>query len=114
MVRIEREDINFVFEVVGWHKVWPFTNKLVIPIPHVVAAYPNEQQLNFISGIRLFGTGLPGVISAGTYYFGDSIIFCDVMDYENSILVELRDEYYKMLIIEVEDPYAAIKFLMRR
>ena len=114
MVRIEREDINFVFEVVGWHKVWTFTNKIVIPIAHVVAAYPNEQQLNFISGLRLFGTGLPGVISAGTYYVDDGIIFCDVINYEYSIVVELRDEYYKMLIIEVEDPYAAIKFLRRR
>ncbi|MGO3182658.1 MAG: hypothetical protein ACTIJ9_07485 [Aequorivita sp.] len=114
MVRIETDDNNFVFEVVGWHKIWTFTNKLIIPMANVVDAYPNEQQLNFIPGLRLFGTGLPGVISAGTYYIQDKVVFCDVMNYKNSIVVELRDEYYKMLVIEVEEPMDVIRFLIRR
>ena len=113
MVKIDRSDTNFVFEVVGWHKLWAFTNELIIPMNHILAAYPNEQRLDAITGLRLFGTGLPGVISAGTYWAHDTVIFCDVVNYENSIVVELLDEYYKMLIIEVEDPVAAIKFLTR-
>lgn len=113
MVKIGRTNTDFIFEVVGWHKFWTFTNEIVVPVHHILAAYPNEQRLDAISGLRLFGTGLPGVISAGTYWVQDNVIFCDVVNYENSIAVELRDEYYKMLIIEVEDPIAAIKFLMR-
>lgn len=114
MVRIKREDTDFVFEVMGWHKVWTFTNKLVIPAAHITAAYPNEQELNYISGLRLFGTGIPGVISAGTYYVQDKIIFCDVINPENAIVVHLRDEHYELLLIEVEDPYSALGFLSGR
>lgn len=111
MVRIERADPNFIFEVVGWHKLWTFTNRLVIPATHILDAYPNQQRLDFIRGIRMFGTGLPGFIAAGTYWVQGEIIFCDVINYENSVVVELRNEYYKMLVVEVEEPLEAIRFL---
>ncbi|AFL80208.1 hypothetical protein Aeqsu_0700 [Aequorivita sublithincola DSM 14238] len=114
MVRLEREDTNFIFEIVGWHKLLTFTNRLIIPMSHIVNAYPNEQPLGFIPGLRLMGTGFPGLISAGTYILPDGIIFCDVVNHENSIAVELRNEYYKMLLIEVEEPLEAIHFLNQR
>ncbi len=114
MVRIEREDANFIFEIVGFHKIWTLTSKLIIPMAHIQDAYPNEQRLDFIPGLRLPGTHIPGLITAGTYIMRDGTIFCDVVNHANSIAVELRDEYYKMLVIEVENPREAIQFLLRR
>lgn len=113
MVHIERSDTNFIFEVEGWHKILAFTNTISVPMAHIVDAYPNNEPLNLVSGLRMFGTGIPGVISAGTYYIQNNVIFCDVVNYENSIVVELRNEYYKMLIIEVENPYDAIRMLRK-
>ncbi|MDC7999603.1 hypothetical protein POV26_00980 [Aequorivita todarodis] len=114
MVRIERIDNDFVFEVVGFHKILTFVNKLIIPAHHIVSAYPNEQRLDFLPGLRLLGTGFPGLISAGTYWIDGDTIFCDVVNYENSIAIELRDEHYSMLIVEVEEPLEAIRFLTGR
>lgn len=114
MVRIEREDSNFVFEVVGMHKIWALVSKLYIPMDHIIDVYPNEQRLDFIPGLRLPGTHIPGLITAGTYVLQDGVIFCDVVNHDKSIVVELRDEHYKMLVIEVEEPLDVIRFLMRR
>jgi hypothetical protein len=114
MVQIEREGGNFIFEIVGLHKLWALTSRLTIPISHIVNAYPNEQRLDFIPGLRMPGTHIPGLITAGTYILKDGTIFCDVVNHDNSIVVELRDEHYRMLVIEVEEPLAAIRFLMRR
>jgi hypothetical protein len=114
MVQIEREGGNFIFEIVGLHKLWALTSRLTIPISHIVDAYPNEQRLDFIPGLRMPGTHIPGLITAGTYILKDGTIFCDVVNLDNSIVVELRDEHYRMLVIEVEEPLAAIRFLMRR
>ncbi|HLT49465.1 MAG TPA: hypothetical protein VKZ90_03370 [Aequorivita sp.] len=114
MVQIEREGGNFIFEIVGLHKLWALTSRLTIPISHIVDAYPNEQRLDFIPGLRMPGTHIPGLITAGTYILKDGTIFCDVVNHDNSIVVELRDEHYRMLVIEVKEPLAAIRFLMRR
>ncbi len=114
MVRIERENDSFIFEIVGLHKLWALTSKLIIPIAHIMDAYPNEQRLDFIPGLRMPGTHIPGLIAAGTYILKDGIIFCDVVNHDKSIVVELRDEHYRMLVIEVEDPCMAIRFLMNR
>lgn len=114
MVRIEREDGNFIFEIVGLHKLWTLTSKLTIPSAHVVDAYPNEQRLDFIPGLRMPGTHIPGLITAGTYKLEDGTIFCDVVNHDKSIVVELRDEHFRILVIEVEEPLESIRFLMRK
>lgn len=113
MVRIERKDTDLVFEVVGFHEILTFVNKLIIPMDHVVDAYPNEEQMNCTPGLRLLGTGFPGLISAGTYWVKDDIIFCDVVNQDKSICVKLRDEHYRILVIEVEEPRQTIAFLTR-
>ncbi len=48
---------------------------------------------------------------AGTFYQGDKWVFWDVRHPENAIVVELRDERYAKLIVEVADLEAAIGLL---
>ena len=57
------------------------------------------------------GTSIPSVITAGTFYKEGNKIFWDVSNIENCIIVELKDEDYKQLIIEVENPVDAIQLL---
>lgn len=111
MVKIEKKDNQFIFEVQGLHKLWAFRSQLTIPVENVIHAYPNEKSLNWINGLRMPGTHIPGLITAGTYYVKDGTIFCDVANPQKSIVVELQDESYKRLIIEVDDPQAAIDLL---
>ena len=54
------------------------------------------------------GTGVPAVFAAGTFYYHGELVFWDVRDPANTIIVSLDHERYKKLIIEVEDPAATI------
>ena len=54
---------------------------------------------------------MPSIITAGTFYKSGSKIFWDVVNMENCIIVDLIDEEYKQLIIEVENPREAIRLL---
>ncbi len=112
MVTIKKIDNNFIFEVKGMHKLWALKSQLSIPQTHIITAKLYDgQQWNL--GLRFPGTYLPGVITAGTFYGKDGTIFCDVSNKENAILVELKDEKYNKLIIEVENPIEAIELLAK-
>ncbi len=54
------------------------------------------------------GTSVPGVIKAGTFYWDGKRVFWDVHHPEKTIVIDLHDERYNQLIVEVEDPQAAV------
>jgi hypothetical protein len=51
------------------------------------------------------------LLEAGTFSGRDGVIFCDITTHSKSIVIELRNEHYDKLIIEVEDPQSAIALL---
>ncbi len=114
MVAIKREDDNFVFEIEGFHKLWALKSSLTIPVLHIVRAYRDEAKSAWVWGLRMPGTQIPGIITAGSYIVKEGTIFCDVMDISKSIVVELQDEHYLRLVIEVEDPEKAIALLTNK
>jgi hypothetical protein len=71
-----------------------------------------------IWGFRTPGTHIPGLLKAGTFYLVDSIdnkpAFMAVQHRENAIVVELADEQYARLIIEVADPTAPVALLTKQ
>jgi hypothetical protein len=114
MVHIEKEGDNFIFEIKGFHKLWALKSRLTIPAAHIINAVKYTKKSAFVFGLRLPGTQIPGIITAGTYIVKDGTIFCDVMDVKKSIEVQLQDEHYKRLVIEVEDVEAAIALLNKK
>ena len=111
MVNITKEGEDIIFEIEGWHKLWSLKSRLRIPASHISKVYKDEEQSVFIWGLRLPGTQIPGVISAGTFIVKDGIIFCDITDAKKAIIVELHDEHYKKLIIDVHDVEKSIALL---
>jgi hypothetical protein len=53
------------------------------------------------------------VITAGTFYQDGKRVFWDVDHPERTIVIDLHDEHYNQLVIEVADPQAAIKLIQR-
>jgi len=111
MVSIEKKDGNFIFEIKGIHKLWALRSQLTIPIEHVRSARLNENSTDLSDSWRMPGTRIPGIITAGTFLVDNGTIFCDITDNKNSIIVELQDEVYSKLIIEVEDTKQALALL---
>lgn len=59
------------------------------------------------TGLRLPGTGIPGVIRAGSYGTGSRRDFWLVRRAEEVLVIELREgEPYRRIVLEVPDPRA--------
>ena len=112
MVTISKEENNFHFNVEGLHKLWALKSQITIPIQIVVRAYQNSGELSgWWKGIKMPGTHVPGIITAGTFYQSGEKIFWDVVDKDKAIIIDLEDESYKKLIIQVKNPSEAIDFI---
>ena len=105
MVTVTIEDDRAVFEPQGWHKVWALRSRLAVPLRHITGVRRNPGlMLGWFDRLKLAGAHLPGLISAGTFLGGDGLDFWDVTDPDRAIVVDLRDETYRRLVVEVEDP----------
>ena len=105
MTSVSVTDGKLTVEVQGWDKLWSLTSRLEIPLEHVIDVRLADDQ---VEGIRMPGTHVHGVIIAGTFVQEGSSVFWDVHDPTNAITLELRDERYSKLVIEVADPTATI------
>ena len=93
-------------------KLWAFKSSLEIPLVHIagVRADP-EAARGLYLGIRMPGTNVPRVITAGTFYQDCRRVFWDVHDPGKTVTIDLHHERYSQLIVEVPDPDAAIKLI---
>jgi hypothetical protein len=103
---------KLVLHVRGADKLWSFRGSLEIPLVHVAAVRADEEVARgWFHGIRLPGTSVPGVITAGTFYQDGKRVFWDVHHPEKTIVVDLHDERFNQLVIEVADPEAAVRLI---
>jgi len=103
---------SLMLHVRGADKLWAFKSSLEIPLVHIagVRADP-ETARGWYHGIRMPGTSVPGVITAGTFYQDGKRVFWDVHHPEKTIVIDLHDERYNELVVEVDDPEAAVKLI---
>jgi hypothetical protein len=112
VVRISIEDGLVNFDVEGIDKVWSFKSRLTIPLTHIRSVkIDTEAARGWWHGLRLLGTQLPGVLTAGTFYENGGIVFYDVHDPDKTIVLELDHERYQRLIVEVESPQSTLRAL---
>ena len=109
MAEVTIEGDRLVVRVRGMDKVWALRSELEIPLTHVAGAERDEEEARrWYHGMRLPGTNLPGVITAGTFYQHGERAFWDVHHAENAVAIRLHDESYGRLVVGVEDPDATI------
>ena len=103
---------KLTLHVRGADKLWAFKSSLEIPLVHIAGVRADPQAARgWYHGIRLPGTNVPGVITAGTFYQDGKRVFWDVHDPEKTIVIDLPDERFNQLVVEVADPDAAIKLI---
>ena len=99
-------------EVKGLDRLWAMRSRLEIPLASVVAVRADPSVTRGVwKGVSAPGTHIPGLIIAGTFYQDDKRIFWDVKDPERTIVIDLADQRYDQLIVEVEDPAAAVALI---
>ncbi len=111
MVDVEIEDAAIIFRVCGTHKLWTFRSELRIPAAHVTGVRRESVDSPFLRGWRNFGTWVPGVLTAGSYQLHGTRIFYDVSNWERIVVIDLEDEKFTQLVIEVADPAQVVRRL---
>nr|BFE58832.1 hypothetical protein GCM10020063_033580 [Dactylosporangium thailandense] len=99
---------NLVVEIEGLDKLWALKSRLAIPLANVRGATADPGIAREPKGIRAPGAHIPNVITAGTFHLDGEKVFWDVHDPRKAVVIELTDERYARLVIEVEDPRAVV------
>jgi hypothetical protein len=112
MVDITVHGGSVTFEIEGWDKLWALKSRLEIPISHIKGARVDEAAAKgWWHGVKMPGSDLPGLITAGTFYKKGRMVFYDTHKPEHTIVVDLNHDDYDTLILQVRDPQAEAKML---
>lgn len=112
MVDISIAEGKLTLHVRGADKLWALKSSLEISLVHIagVRADPKVAR-GWWHGLRVPGTNVPGVVTAGTFYQDGRRVFWDVHHPEKTIVIDLHDEQYSQLIVEVADPQTAVALI---
>ncbi|GAA4872324.1 hypothetical protein [Kitasatospora terrestris] len=113
MARLSVTDGTLVVEIEGLDKLWAIKSRIEIPLGNVRGATVDPGIVRESKGLRMGGTHFPGVITAGTFRSGGEWIFWDVRNPAKAVVIELADERYARLVVEVADPRAAVDLVER-
>lgn len=105
MVSISVSDDRIRFDVEGIDRMWALRSQLEFPLSHIRSVRVDpEAAKGWWHGIRLWGSNIPGILTAGTFYQNGRVVFYDVHDPERTIVIELDHEHYDRMVVEVEEP----------
>jgi hypothetical protein len=99
---------ELIVEIEGLDKLWAMRSRLTIPLANVRGATADSGIGRSPKGFRAPGTHWPGVITAGTFYLDGERVFWDVHDPAKAVVIELADQRYSRLVIEVDDPRTTV------
>ena len=115
MVEVTVHHDTVKFTIRGLHKVLAFKSELTVPRSHIAGVRFDPAATQHLEGLRAGGTSIPGLLTAGTFYLdhqgSHKPSFIDVANPDHIVVIDLRDEEYQQLIIEVEDPVAVVALL---
>jgi hypothetical protein len=116
MVTIAIDGADLDIQVRGMHKLWALKSSLRVPLSDVRSVrHDPERARRIMPGLRMPGTHIPAVYTAGTYYQADfRPDFWTVRDPDRAIVLQCRDgAAYDEIIVEVEDPAATVALIRR-
>jgi hypothetical protein len=111
VVSIEPDALRVTFR--GIHRFWALRRQLDVPLAHIVGARIDPLLASASPGWRVLGADLPGVVAAGRFVSHGERVFWDVVHTDKAVVVELRDERYARLVLEVDQPQKTVDTVRR-
>ena len=112
MVDLSISEGNLVLHVRGADKLWAFKSSLEIPLVHIAEIGTDPDVADgWWHGLRMPGTNIPGVLTAGIFYQDGKRVLWDVHNPDKTVVIELKDERYNELVVEVAAPQAAVELV---
>jgi hypothetical protein len=104
-VDLDVTESSLCVRIRGWDALFALSRGMTIPLSSVrgIAVAPRRRVP--ATGLRLPGTGFPGVIRAGSYGTGDRRDFWLVRRAAEVLVIELEPgEPYRRIVLELADP----------
>src|SRR4051794_24665636 len=112
MAIVEIDGERLTVSVTGLDAVLAFKHTLEIPIRHVAGIDAGSAEAGKVfHGLRLPGTNLPGIVTAGSFLWAGEWSFWDVHDPRKALTIRLNDEHYSRIVVQVDDPAATIELV---
>jgi hypothetical protein len=112
MTTIDATHEKLVLTVRGFDVVLALKHTLEIPLEHVLGAevgIADELRRRLWHSLKLPGSRIPGVITAGSYWTHEGWMFWDVHGSgEHAITIAIAHEKYDRVVVDVEDPASAV------
>lgn len=108
MATLEIKNQSLVVTVEGIDKLFTFRHSITVPLAHVIGVEvrPDIEKIMYMPVETQFrGVRVPGTVVAGTLVLADGSgnVFCDVRNQEQAIVIDLRHDEFKRLIVELSD-----------
>lgn len=103
-------DDRLLVRPVGLVRLWALSKGVDVPVTAIVDVGVSERK-GLVKGFRAPGTHLPGVMTAGTFRSRGEKDLWMVGRAKEVLVIELHGETYRHLIVQVEDPHAAVEAL---
>ena len=103
-------DDRLLVRPVGLVRLWALSKGIDVPITSV-ADVGVSSRAGLLRGWRAPGTHLPGVLTAGTFRAHGERDLWMVGRAKEVLVIELAGEPYRHVIVQVEDPHAAVEAL---
>ena len=100
MARVELETDRVSMQLSPLDEVLALHGSLHIPYRHIQAAHAEPVPEAWFRGFRI-GTNIPGVKVAGILYNSEGVMFYDFHDPSRCLTLELEDEHYRRVVVEV-------------
>ena len=75
-----------------------------VPRAAVVSARMVPDGMDEVHGLRMPGTGLPGVIMVGTWRDGEKVTFAVCHGRRAAVVLELTGQHYDRIVVTVDNP----------
>ena len=107
MAEVELTPTSLVVHIRGADQFFALKSQLEVPLQHIAGVDVRPPEARQIwHGLRVVGTDVPGVITAGWFLQQGEWAFWDVHDPDEAIAIRLYDEHYGKLVVGVDDPDA--------
>ncbi|MDB4970760.1 MAG: hypothetical protein JWN44_6449 [Myxococcales bacterium] len=111
MTTVETTHDKLLLTVQGFDIILALKHRLEIPLTHVLGAevgVTDEVRERLSHSLRLPGTHLPGIITAGSYAEHGRWMFWDIRSGKSAVTIRITHEKYDRIVVDVADPASTV------
>ncbi|MGW4397390.1 hypothetical protein ACWEHA_19065 [Amycolatopsis nivea] len=115
MATVSVEDGKLVVKILGLRKVWSLKSEIAVPLAHVKGAAidPDIRAELPITSEKRHGTNLWHAYYGGTFVQDGSTVFWDVREPANAIVIQLENDDFDRIVVEVDHPQDTVALVER-